>query len=112
MHSLNLQEVPDHEFECGMKLEAVNPLQPAQIGAATITQLVAHLVWVHLDGSPHLLDSHVASVLSLDLFPIGWCVSNGYQLHPPAPIHPRPSPNSQMPEAKPKSRAVAIVQPE
>ncbi|GFN93457.1 scm-like with four mbt domains protein 1 [Plakobranchus ocellatus] len=104
--------VPDHEFECGMKLEAVNPKQPAQIGAATITQLVDHLVWVHLDGSPHLLDSHVASVLSLDLFPIGWCVSNGYQLQPPVLLRSHPSPPSLNTQTQQKKRVVAIVQPE
>ncbi|GFR75003.1 Scm-like with four MBT domains protein 1, partial [Elysia marginata] len=105
-------EVPHHEFKCGRKLEAVNPRQPAQIGAATITQLVDHLVWVHLDGSPHMLDSHVACVHSLDLFPIGWCVSNSYQLQPPAPLRPKPSPSSHVPQAEPKRRVVAIVQPE
>ncbi|WAR27037.1 SMBT1-like protein [Mya arenaria] len=39
----------DHEYERGMKLEAVNPTNPNQICAATITKIVDPLLWVHLD---------------------------------------------------------------
>ncbi|CAL1529108.1 unnamed protein product [Lymnaea stagnalis] len=95
-------EVPDHEFECGMKLEAVKPSQPSQIYAATITKIVEHLMWIHIDSSKRLMDSHVESVNSFNLFPIGWCVSNGYQLKPPGRIS----------GGAPMKRRIAVVQPE
>ncbi|XP_059151098.1 scm-like with four MBT domains protein 1 [Physella acuta] len=95
-------DLPEHEFECGMKLEAVKPSQPSQIYAATITKIVEHLMWIHIDSSKRMMDSHVESVNSFNLFPIGWCVSNGYQLKPPGRIL----------GSSPSKRRIAIVQPE
>lgn len=97
-----VQDLPEHEFECGMKLEAVKPSQPSQIYAATITKIVEHLMWIHIDSSKRMMDSHVESVNSFNLFPIGWCVSNGYQLKPPGRIL----------GSSPSKRRIAIVQPE
>ncbi|XP_060607615.1 scm-like with four MBT domains protein 1 [Ruditapes philippinarum] len=72
----------DHEFERGMKLEAVNPNNHNQICAATITKIVGPLLWIHLD---HMRDipSHIEDIDSHNLFPVGWCESNNYQLKPP-----------------------------
>ncbi|CAG5126728.1 unnamed protein product, partial [Candidula unifasciata] len=100
-HFFNLG-VPEHEFECGMKLEAVKPSQPTQICAATITNIVEHLMWIHLDSSKRMMDSHVESVNSLNLFPVGWCVSVGYQLLPPC----------RMGGGSAGRRRIAVVQPE
>lgn len=88
----------DHEFERGMKLEAVNPNQPNQICVATITRLVEHLMWLHLDGIPGNLPNHIVDTKSFSIFPVGWCESNGYPLK--APRKKRPG------------RQVAVVQPE
>ncbi|XP_021367553.1 scm-like with four MBT domains protein 1 isoform X2 [Mizuhopecten yessoensis] len=74
---------PDHQFERGMKLEAVNSENPNQICAATITKIVEPLVWIHLDNSARVVASHIEHVDSHNLFPVGWCESNGYQLKPP-----------------------------
>lgn len=86
-----------------MKLECVNPDSPNQICAATITKLVAHLMWVHLDSSTRIVASHVEHVASHNLFPVGWCESNGYQLRPPrrAGLH-----------GGSLRKRVAVVQPE
>ncbi|KAL4226128.1 transcription corepressor [Mactra antiquata] len=72
----------DHEFERGMKLEAVNPSNPNQICAATITKIVGPLLWIHLD---HMRDipSHIEDIDSHNIFPVGWCESNNNQLRPP-----------------------------
>ncbi|KAH3892505.1 hypothetical protein DPMN_016623 [Dreissena polymorpha] len=72
----------EHEFERGMKLEAVNPANDNQICAATITKIVGPLLWIHLD---HLRDvpSHIEDIDSHNLFPVGWCESNNYVLKPP-----------------------------
>lgn len=74
---------PDHQFERGMKLEAVNPENPNLICAATITKIVEPLIWVHLDNSMRVIPSHIEHVDSHNLYPVGWCESNGYQLKPP-----------------------------
>ncbi|KAH9504832.1 Scm-like with four MBT domains protein 2 [Bulinus truncatus] len=94
-------DVPEHEFECGMKLEAVKPSQPSQLYAATITKIVDRLMWIHFDSSKKLMDSHVETINSFNLFPIGWCVSNGYQLKSPGRII-----------ATPFKKQIAVVQPE
>lgn len=72
----------DHEFERGMKLEAVNPDNPNQICAATITKVGGPLLWIHLD---HIRDmpSHIEFIDSHNLFPIGWCESNNCTLKQP-----------------------------
>nr|KAG5708815.1 hypothetical protein BaRGS_031969 [Batillaria attramentaria] len=98
-------KVADHEFERGMKLEAVNPDIPNQICAATITKIVDHLMWVHLDSSTRIVASHVEHIGSHNLFPVGWCESNGYQLRPPRKTGLRLGVGS------PRKR-VAVVQPE
>ncbi|KAK6993736.1 scm-like with four MBT domains protein 1 [Biomphalaria glabrata] len=94
-------EVPEHEFECGMKLEAVKPSLPSQLYAATITKIVDRLMWIHFDSSKKMMDSHVETVSSFNLFPIGWCVSNGYQLKSPGRII-----------STPFKKQIAVVQPE
>ncbi|PVD24335.1 hypothetical protein C0Q70_14815 [Pomacea canaliculata] len=95
----------EHEFERGMKLEAVNPHNPNQICAATITKIVDHLMWVHLDSSTRIVASHVEHISSHNLFPVGWCESNGYQLRPPRKTGIRPGMGSPC-------KRVAVVQPE
>ncbi|XP_052781114.1 scm-like with four MBT domains protein 1 [Mya arenaria] len=72
----------DHEYERGMKLEAVNPTNPNQICAATITKIVDPLLWVHLDHQRDI-PSHIQDIDSHNLFPVGWCESNQYDLKPP-----------------------------
>jgi hypothetical protein len=81
-HNFLKQGTEDHEFERGMKLEAVNPNNHNQICAATITKIVGPLLWIHLD---HMRDipSHIEDIDSHNLFPVGWCESNNYQLKPP-----------------------------
>ena len=59
------QDVPEHEFEVGQKLEAVKAGSPGVICAATVTKLVDHLVWVHLDSGRLVLDTLVDGVTSL-----------------------------------------------
>ncbi|ESO90513.1 hypothetical protein LOTGIDRAFT_164102 [Lottia gigantea] len=99
---INEQDEEDHEFEKGMKLEAVSRENANQICAATITKIVGHLMWVHLDNSMKMVASHVEDVYSHNLYPVGWCESNGYQLKPPRKTGLN----------RASSKRVAIVQPE
>lgn len=106
MHLINLsfflvnQIVPPHEFERGLKLEAVNPVSPNQVCAATITKLSDRLLWIHLDSNVKVVASHIEDIESHNLFPVGWCESNGYQLKPPRKGSSKPG------------KRVAVVQPE
>ena len=90
--------IMENEFKHGMKLEAVNPAQPNQICAATITRIVESLMWLHLDSAPSMLPDHMVDVDAHQVFPVGWCESNGYPLKPPRKTH--------------RSKKVAVVQPE
>ena len=66
-----------------MKLEAVNPSSPNQICASTVTKVAGPLLWIHLDSNVKGMSTYIESVDSFNLFPVGWCESNGYPLKPP-----------------------------
>ena len=109
------QGAEDHEFAAGMKLESVNPHQRGQICVATIAGVFdSRLLQLRLDhqvaSSPFYcaVDSH-------DVFPIGWCESNQYQLKTPlmkSVPPPPPLPPPAQTEKSSASRKVAVVQPE
>lgn len=70
-----------------MKLEAVNPENPNQICAATVTRVACPLLWIHLDSKRKSASSHIEHMHSHKLFPVGWCASNNYPLQPPKKAH-------------------------
>ncbi|XP_046387459.1 scm-like with four MBT domains protein 1 [Ischnura elegans] len=74
-------------FVPGAKLEAVNPADSNTICVATVEKVVDHLVWIHLDTEDSFHPSHIVSVNSLEIFPVGWCESNLYPLKPPRYYH-------------------------
>ena len=91
-----------------MKLEAVNPQQRGQICVATITGVFDNrLLRFYIDHqvSPPASVSYYCALDSHDLFPIGWCESNQYQLKTPL-MRSLPAGD------KTSSRRVAVVQPE
>ena len=76
----------EQDLEKGMKLEAVNPVQPGQICAATINAVIGgQLLHLRLDHLGPTIPGHefLVPVDSFDIFPIGWCESNDYQLKAP-----------------------------
>ncbi|XP_059484924.1 scm-like with four MBT domains protein 2 [Neocloeon triangulifer] len=73
----------DMGFEVGQKLESIDIENDQTICAATITKILGHLLWVHLDCYENLKPSIIVSADSMDIFPVGWCGSNGYPLKPP-----------------------------
>lgn len=83
VHSVLRQEVPDHGFRPGMKLEAVDLMEPRLVCVATVTQIVHRLLRIHFDGWEDEYDQWV-DCESPDLYPVGWCQLTGYQLQPPA----------------------------
>ncbi|CAL8282416.1 unnamed protein product [Boreogadus saida] len=77
------KEWPNHGFRPGMKLEAVDLMEPRLICVATVTRIVHRLLRIHFDGWEDEYDQWV-DCRSPDLYPVGWCQLTGYQLQPPA----------------------------
>uniref|UniRef100_A0A8C7ZLR8 Mbt domain containing 1 n=1 Tax=Oryzias sinensis TaxID=183150 RepID=A0A8C7ZLR8_9TELE len=77
------KEVPNHGFRQGMKLEAVDLMEPRLVCVATVTRIVHRLLRIHFDGWEDEYDQWV-DCESPDLYPVGWCQLTGYQLQPPA----------------------------
>ncbi|XP_006811735.1 scm-like with four MBT domains protein 1 [Saccoglossus kowalevskii] len=89
---------PDHEFQRGMKLEAVNPFNLNQICVATVTKIIDRHMWLNFDGWK--LPNHIVDVESHDIFPVGWCESAGLLLKQPKKLMIK------------KTKKVAVVWPE
>lgn len=70
-------------FECGMRLEAVDPEHEHIICAAHITKIIENLLWIKLDNYEYFRPDHIVDMHSLQIFPVGWCESNHYPLKPP-----------------------------
>ncbi|XP_062436459.1 scm-like with four MBT domains protein 2 [Rhea pennata] len=87
-------------FTKNMKLEAVNPRNPAEICVASITSVKGRLMWLHLEGLQMPSPEYIVDVESMDIFPVGWCEANAYNLTPPHKAILR------------KKRRIAVVQPE
>uniref|UniRef100_A0AAQ5XM08 FCS-type domain-containing protein n=1 Tax=Amphiprion ocellaris TaxID=80972 RepID=A0AAQ5XM08_AMPOC len=77
------KNVPNHGFRPGMKLEAVDLMEPRLVCVATVTRIVHRLLRIHFDGWEDEYDQWV-DCESPDLYPVGWCQVTGYQLQPPA----------------------------
>lgn len=92
--------ISEHEFKENMKLEAVNPLLPEEVCVATITAVRGSYLWLQLEGSKKPIPEFIVNVESMDIFPLGWCETNGHPLSAPrrARVH--------------KQRKIAVVQPE
>uniref|UniRef100_H2YG66 Uncharacterized protein n=1 Tax=Ciona savignyi TaxID=51511 RepID=H2YG66_CIOSA len=76
-------EVISHGFMPGMKLEAVDLMEPRLLCVATVARVVGRLLRVHFDGWENEYDQWVDSQSS-DIYPVGWCELVGYELQPPA----------------------------
>ncbi|XP_010899619.1 scm-like with four MBT domains protein 2 isoform X3 [Esox lucius] len=87
-------------FAKDMWLEAVNPIKPAEVCVAQITQVRGRLLWLKLEGLPMPVSECIVDVQSMDIFPVGWCEANAYHLTPPL------KPASQ------QQKKIAVVQPE
>ncbi|KAJ8283652.1 hypothetical protein COCON_G00025020 [Conger conger] len=75
-------DCPGHGFAPGMKLEAVDLMEPRLICVATVWRSVGRLLLLHFDGWEPEFDQWV-DCQSPDIFPVGWCELTGYQLQPP-----------------------------
>ncbi|KAM9324504.1 scm-like with four MBT domains protein 1 [Gastrophryne carolinensis] len=73
----------DDCFQKGMKLEAVNPLHPQDICVATVSKVTGAYIWLQLEGVPTPFPELIVHEESLDIFPMGWCETNGHPLCAP-----------------------------
>ncbi|XP_056125284.1 lethal(3)malignant brain tumor-like protein 2 isoform X2 [Rhinichthys klamathensis goyatoka] len=76
-----------HGFTPGMKLEAVDLMEPRLVCVATVRRCVGRLLLLHFDGWGPEFDQWV-DCQSPEIYPVGWCEITGYQLQPP--IGPEP----------------------
>ncbi|XP_060603934.1 MBT domain-containing protein 1-like isoform X1 [Ruditapes philippinarum] len=76
------KEIPKHGFKSGMKLEAVDLMEPRLICVATIAKVVGRLLRIHFDGWESEYDQWV-DCESPDLYPIGWCEVMNYPVEGP-----------------------------
>uniref|UniRef100_A0A8D0G6W2 Scm like with four mbt domains 2 n=1 Tax=Sphenodon punctatus TaxID=8508 RepID=A0A8D0G6W2_SPHPU len=87
-------------FTRNMKLEAVNPRNPAEICVASITAVKGRLMWLRLEGLQLPAPEYIVDVESMDIFPVVWCEANAYSLRPPHKA------------VLQKKRKIAVVTPE
>lgn len=81
-HFFCTQDCPNHGFKAGMKVEAVDLMEPRLICVATVKRVVHRLLSIHFDGWDNEYDQWV-DCESPDIYPVGWCELTGYQLQPP-----------------------------
>uniref|UniRef100_A0A8C5QWD3 Scm like with four mbt domains 1 n=1 Tax=Leptobrachium leishanense TaxID=445787 RepID=A0A8C5QWD3_9ANUR len=93
-----------HPFQECMKLEAVNPFQPQEISIASVTRVNSPYIWLQFEGTKTALPECIVHMESMDLFPMGWCESNGHPLCVPPP------PKVKTPRTKVSSQAEKEIQ--
>uniref|UniRef100_H3AER1 Lethal(3)malignant brain tumor-like protein 2 n=1 Tax=Latimeria chalumnae TaxID=7897 RepID=H3AER1_LATCH len=99
-------DCPNHGFKAGMKLEAVDLMEPRLICVATVKRVVSRLLRIHFDGWDSEYDQWV-DCESPDIYPVGWCELTGYQLQPPVePEEPVASASKPKPKEIPKKKKV------
>ena len=69
------------QFEAGMKLEAIDPINPSNLVVATVIKpLRFNYFIVGIDSQPTYFICHANCKT---IFPVGWCKSNKVHLTPP-----------------------------
>ncbi|XP_067166624.1 lethal(3)malignant brain tumor-like protein 2 isoform X4 [Apteryx mantelli] len=95
-------DCPNHGFKAGMKVEAVDLMEPRLICVATVKRVVHRLLSIHFDGWDSEYDQWV-DCESPDIYPVGWCELTGYQLQPPVSAEPTaPVKAKEVPKKKKK----------
>ncbi|CAL8079707.1 unnamed protein product [Orchesella dallaii] len=69
---LDHEQMINHGFEVGMKVEAADLLNPEFICPATISNVAGHLLKIHFDEWEEEYDQWV-DARSVDIYPVGWC---------------------------------------
>lgn len=96
------KEIPKHGFKPGMKVEAVDLMEPRLICVATIGRVVGRLLRIHFDGWETSYDQWV-DCETADLYPVGWCEVMNYSLEGPRVKIEQPSPVHTVPKLQKES---------
>ncbi|XP_069823267.1 scm-like with four MBT domains protein 1 isoform X2 [Dendropsophus ebraccatus] len=80
----------EHVLQERMKLEAVNLFQPQEICIATATKIIGPYVWLQLEGLKTPVPECIVHLESTNIFPMGWCETNGHPLCIPPPTNAKP----------------------
>ncbi|KAH7937921.1 hypothetical protein HPB49_017588 [Dermacentor silvarum] len=94
-------------FEPNQKLEVVNGKNPNELCVGTVERVCPPLVWVHLEDSNEGGTRVVLPLRSQQLFPVGWCGSNGWPLRPPRDWAPPGRPSASSPLRRASGSAAA-----
>ncbi|XP_077488680.1 scm-like with four MBT domains protein 2 [Amblyomma americanum] len=84
-------------FEPNQKLEVVSSKNPNELCVGTVERVCPPLVWVRLEDGTEGGTSVVLPLRSQQLFPVGWCGSNGWPLRAPRDWPPPRRPSVQPP---------------
>ncbi|XP_054260917.1 polycomb protein Sfmbt isoform X2 [Macrosteles quadrilineatus] len=85
LHLFN-REIPNHGFVVGMKLEAVDLMEPRLVCVATVSRVIGRLLKIHFDGWEEEYDQWL-DCCSPDMYPVGWCQLVCHKLEaPPTPV--------------------------
>ncbi|KAH9495238.1 MBT domain-containing protein 1 [Bulinus truncatus] len=76
------KDIPKHGFRPGMKVEAVDLMEPRLICVATVTKVVGRLLRIHFDGWENNYDQWI-DCQSPDIYPVGWCEVMKHSLEGP-----------------------------
>ena len=92
---MNFQEVPQHGFIEGMRLEAADLMDPRLVCVATITRVIGRLLRVHFDGWEDEYDQWL-DCQSPDIYPVGWCDLVDHKLEGPRVLNKNTSPTGKL----------------
>uniref|UniRef100_A0A0B7B795 FCS-type domain-containing protein n=1 Tax=Arion vulgaris TaxID=1028688 RepID=A0A0B7B795_9EUPU len=76
------KDIPKHGFRPGMKVEAVDLMEPRLICVATVTKVIGRLLRIHFDGWENNYDQWI-DCQSPDIYPVGWCEVMKHSLEGP-----------------------------
>lgn len=76
------KDIPKHGLRPGMKMEAVDLMEPRLVCVATVTRIVGRLLRIHFDGWENEYDQWL-DCQSPDVYPVGWCQIMKYPLEGP-----------------------------
>lgn len=82
IRGLRRDDTNNHGIKVGMKLEAVDIMEPHLICVATVSKVIGRLLKISFDGWSEEYDQWM-DLKSPDLFPMGWCELNNYLLQIP-----------------------------
>ncbi|XP_064636083.1 MBT domain-containing protein 1-like isoform X2 [Lineus longissimus] len=95
--------IPKHGYKVGMKLEAVDLMEPRLLCVGAVGRVVGRLLRIHFDGWETEYDQWV-DCQSPDIYPVGWCEMVGYNLEGPRHDYVAALAASQPKRKKPKTQ--------